>query len=313
MKRILVTGADGFIARHMISELRRREPLTLLGIGLSRLVPTWLADGEYRGADILDMASIGAVVSEFRPDAVFHLAGRMKGTDVDLYRTNFMGLVNILECIRRFASGARILTVGSAAEYGAVPAEEMPIAEDAPCRPGGAYGMSKYAGTIASIEARARWGARVVVVRPFNLIGPGCPAELLPGALIERIAASVSHPSRPPVRVGRTDTARDFVAVEDAVDCFIRAIESERWGEIFNVCSGTPTPINDLISHLLSCAPCHLDLVVDPGLVRKDDVVVSYGDPGKARKLLGRSPGNNWRIALTAAFEARLDTRACAS
>ena len=136
--------------------------------------------------DITKPEQITQVIQRFRPDIVFHLAGLTRGAEVDIYHVNQRGTDYLLEALRMHAPEARILLVGSAAEYGPQPEEKMPITEACPCRPAGPYGVGKHAATVAGQDYVRRYGMRVVIARPFNIVGAGIPPTLVVGAVLER-------------------------------------------------------------------------------------------------------------------------------
>jgi GDP-4-dehydro-6-deoxy-D-mannose reductase len=242
------------------------------------------------------------VIQRIKPDWVFHLAGSFSGTPADIYRANLSSGISVLEAVRSHKPDARILVVGSAAEYGPTAMEDMPLTEEHPCRPTSSYGLAKYGLTQAAVEYWARWNIKVVAVRPFNIVGAGVPASLLLGALLERVKAAVNS-SDPVVAIGRTDTERDFVAVEDVVWSYDQLIRGEHWGEVFNICSGCPESISSVAQRLLAVCPRPIRLELDSALVRPNDAQSVYGSWRKANSHFGFRPSINLDDALRSAWE----------
>lgn len=305
MSRVLVTGADGFVATHLIRMLVRRGDV-VFGIGLFDPAPGCAPMTEYRRADAADATTLVALFSAWRPEYIFHLAGTTRGGDLEIYRANLTTTLSVLATAREVLPEAGILVVGSAAEYGNVRPEDLPITEETPRRPRGAYGLSKYAATLAAEDAHRGWGARVVIGRPFNIVGAGISRDLLVGALIDRIATAVVEPSARSVIVGRTDTSRDFIAVEDVVDGFMRMMDAKAWGEEFNLCSATATPISRVCEMLLALSPRALTLESSQALQRSEDTPVSFGSYEKARRVLGFVPTATLERMLRDAWEYRI-------
>ena len=248
--------------------------------------------------DLGEFAQVVDLLRRVRPDLVFHLAGIHHGEAKDIYRTNVMGAVHLLEAVRLESHSARVLFVGSAAEYGLVGKEELPITEDIPCRPQGPYGLSKYASTLAGLNWCRQYGMKIVIARPFNIIGAGMPQSLVVGAILARARKALAQGGNPVVKVGNLDSERDFVAVDDTVDAYVRMLEGNRWGEVFNICSGRPYAVRDVVEMLLSFAPRRVQFEVDPTLLRSHEGKVIYGSYGKAKEAFGFVPATPLHDAL---------------
>lgn len=285
----MITGVSGFSAWHLARRLRRVESAWILGLDAvapTRTVPV----DQLAMLDICDKSRMEETLSAARPDFVFHLAGMQRGDAAAMFQTNTVGTLRLLEALRAAAPEARCLVIGSAAEYGHVPPERLPIIEDEPARPCGAYGASKLAATLLALEYARAYGLRVTVARPFNLVGAGIPPTLVVGALVRRIISAVRSGGRETVKVGNLDTVRDFLDVEDAVDAYVRILETGQVGEIFNLCSGEPTTIRSVVETLLAFAPGKVGVEVDPTLVRHGEILASYGHWSKAAEAFGFRP-----------------------
>lgn len=307
MNRVVVTGADGFTGPHLVTELTRRGCREVLGLGLAESLPFSRPGYRYRRVDVTDSATLGPAIKAFRPDAVFHLAGRMSGTPPEVFHANLIGTVSLLTALREYAQGVAVLVIGSSAEYGRAFDSGIRVAEDATCEPYGPYALSKYAATLAALDAHREWQAQVVVARPFNLVGAGIPSTLIAGALMDRVLEGMRDSSTDAVEMGRTDTFRDFIAVEDAVDAYIRLLDTRRWGEVFNVCSGQATSIAALAEMMLSFSTRPLSLRTASEFVRPHDVLVAVGCPDKTEAACGFAASRPVRNALLSAWHERLN------
>lgn len=306
MRRILVTGATGFLARHLIPALQRTGSWHVTGVARAGVSPDWLKAEAYVSADLTDSDRVERIIAALAPHALVHLAAAAVGPPLHLCRTNVVAMAAVLAAIRRTAPDCRVIALGSAAEYGEVPDDALPITEDTPCAPVAAYGVSKLAATELVLDAARSWGARASVVRPFNVVGAHMPAYLVGGALVERIYEAMLSSPPTPVRVGRIDTQRDFVAVEDVVAALLRLLQRDECGSIYNFCSGQPTSIEEVLRLLLAQSGRQLTWVSDPSLVRPDDVLVSYGSNARAAATLGFAPAVPLSAALAAAWHARM-------
>jgi GDP-4-dehydro-6-deoxy-D-mannose reductase len=200
---------------------------------------------------------------------------------------------NLLASVQRHSPECRVVLTGSAAEYGSVDAADMPVSELTACAPAGAYGVTKLAATELALEWARAWGLRVTIARPFNIVGPGVPSRLLVGALIGRVRHALEGPENersPTVRVGNVEALRDFVAVEDVADGMVALLSRPELEGVFNLCSGQPVAVRDVLETILSFSPVRLEWSVDPQLVRHDDVPVSYGTYARAEAAFGFRP-----------------------
>lgn len=307
MTRALITGVCGFCAAHLAKKLASGGDIRTIGIDIRGRPPQRLPLDDYISVDMGDRLQVSDTVARVKPDLVFHLAGLVRGNAAELFRVNLLGGVHLMEAILESAPDARTLVVGSAAEYGHVPESEMPITEEHPCNPIGPHGLSKYSLTLAAVDYARNRGLKVSVARPFNIVGAGVPESLVVGAILHRATKALAESDDPVVTIGNLDTERDFVAVEDAVDGYLRMVQSDHWGEVFNICSGQPCSIRSVVEGLLSYSPKPIRLRVDPALVRPADVKTVYGDYGKANRLLGFVPATSLDSALRSAWDHEME------
>lgn len=309
MKRSLIVGVNGFCGRHLVKRLLADGVEHIFGADLSVAPADSVGLSAYYQLNISDDARVRHVLQDSRPDAVFHLAGTHQGSSQAIYEVNVLGTVRLLENLRLVSPHTSLLMAGSAAEYGDVPPHDMPITEDQPCRPIGPYGISKYAATMAGLDYARAWGLKVTVVRPFNVVGAGISASLVVGALLERIRLVLGTGEvDPEVPIGNLDTERDFIAVDDVVDAYVKVIRAGCWGEVFNICSGTPRSIRDVLETLLSFSARAVRLKVDPRLIRNSEVHSSYGSFEKARRRFGFMPRTDLNAALQDAWNHAMET-----
>jgi GDP-4-dehydro-6-deoxy-D-mannose reductase len=244
-ERALVTGGTGFLGSHLVRELKQNG-FDVHAVGRS-------------SGDVTDRQAMNQLVAGARPTHVFHLAGMREGGLDELLRVNVCGTVNLLEAVADEAPTARVAVVGSAAEYGEAARE--PVDEDHPLQPRTDYGIAKAAQELAAAAVAVRRELALIRLRLFNVIGPGEPTSFVASAVAGRIAAIRAGTASPPLRTGDLSTRRDFVDVRDAVRAFRLAGTRGQAGAVYNVCSGTATPIRTLVEELLAIAD--LDVPID--------------------------------------------------
>jgi len=274
--RVLVTGANGFLGRHLCAVLVERGD-TPVAISLDR---TGLPAGvEHVELDVREREALAAAVDHLDPEVVVHLAALSHvGTSwkqiADYFAVNFEGTANLLAA----ASGRRILFASSAEVYGAVPESELPIAEERPPAPRSPYALTKAAGERIALDAGA------TVVRLFNLLGPGqAPTFALPG-FAAQLAAIAAGAAEPVIRVGNLEARRDFVHVLDAVDALLTLATTAvppPPTPIFNLASGRASSIAEMLDRLIRVSGVAARIEVDAERLRPADIPVLAGDASR--------------------------------
>ena len=285
---ILVTGASGFAGRYLTAALDAAGR-SWVGIGRSpgpdsRLVP----------ADVTDRRRILEVVREVEPTAVVHLAAmtylpEVLAEPLGSSRVNVVGTLNLLDAVRSAAPEARVLAISSGTVYGAPPAEELPITEDAPLRAVHPYGLQKIAGELLAERARED-GLDVVVVRPFNHVGPGQDQRISVNHFARQIVAAERGEIEPLIHVGNLEPRRDFLDVRDVVRAYLALLDAERPPTPVNVARGESVRIGDALDMLIGAARVPVRVEADPSRYRPLDVADIAGDSGRLRSATGWSP-----------------------
>ena len=296
----LITGARGFCGRHLATRLKTLGH-TVIGVDVADgPAPTW-CDAVAR-ADVADLDAVRVLLRQFGPTTIFHLAGAAKGDAETLHHVNVLGTRTLLEAVRHEVPDARVLLAGSAAEYGNVSEADLPVVESYACQPASPYGITKHAATLDALRLSSQWGLKVVVARPFNIVGAGVPGDLVVGALVARIRRADGSKDDRTVPVGNLTARRDFIAVDDVVTAYIAMAGGDAWGQVFNVCSGEARAIREVADKLCAFAHKPVHLRVDAALMRPEEVPVMVGSGAKARDWLGFAPTCSFDEALLAAW-----------
>jgi GDP-4-dehydro-6-deoxy-D-mannose reductase len=277
--RALVTGAAGFVGRHLVAHLEDAGDEVL-------------AIDRADGPDLLDGPGLEQFVAQAAPDAIYHLAGwsDVGGSwrePVATFETNANGTLNLLLACRDLP--VRVLSISSADVYGRVSLSELPLAEDAPLRPVTPYAVSKVASDFLGVQAHLGWGVDVVRVRAFNHLGPGQTNRFVAPAIAERIALN-EFDGTEVVPVGNLTPRRDFTDVRDVVRAYRLLVTHGEAGEAYNVCSGVDLAISELADLLVGMAGRPMRLQEDPARRRPVDTPVLRGDPTKLHKATGWTP-----------------------
>lgn len=300
----LITGAAGFIAHHLSDALRRHGDGPLVGVDVR--TPAASAYDEYHRVDLTDPKETLALIGAVRPAVVYHLVGLIRGSDSDIRETNLGTARNLLDALATVAPDARVVLLGSAAEYGPVSPSHQPIRESHVGTPTWLYGRVKQELSALARHAAGQ-GQHVLVARPFNIIGPRVPDTLVAGAIIHRLLQALR--GSPPYRIaaGRTSAVRDFVAVEDVAVALIRVAEQGAPGEAYNVCSGVGHTVQQIIDCLVAETGKVVEVESDESLLRPADADVAVGSPEKIMAL-GWAPTITFEGSLRASWRAALLT-----
>ena len=186
--RTLVTGATGFIGRHLVALLSWKgyqvSALCMPDDPLRDVLP---AEVECWEADLADAAGVGQAISAAQPQVLFHLAGLVRSNNLEqLLNVNVLGTENVLRAAGQLPHLPRVVIPGSAAAVGLA---NRPINEQTPMRPLSPYGVSKAAQILISQTCFRSRGLPVVIGQIFNLTGPGEPPTMLCGAIASQIVA----------------------------------------------------------------------------------------------------------------------------
>lgn len=309
--KVLVTGACGFVGGHLVEFLRAEHPEVEV-LGLDR--PHGAAPEERAAevsvlkADLDDGASLEAALRGVAPDRVIHLAGQSSvqhsWTDPGgTLRTNVLGVVHLLDALRKLSLAPRVLVVGSADEYGPVRPDEVPIREDRALRPSSPYAVSKAAQGLLALQYASPRGLSVIVTRTFPHTGPRRGETFAESSFARQIAEVEARRRGPVLQVGNLEAVRDFSDVRDVVRAYWALLEEGKSGEVYNVCSGTGTPIRELLQMLIAIAGVDVEVRLDPDRLRPADVPVLVGDPRKLKQATGWEP----RIGLDQTLRDLLD------
>ena len=278
--RALITGASGFVGRHLVAHLRSCGDEAIA------------SDLDQRGPDITDYRAVDELIGDTKPDVVYHLAG---WSDVSgawrnraaTYQANVIGTDSVLSACANHHT-RRVLVISSADVYGKVPSHDQPIAETEPLRPAGPYAASKAAAEMVARQAHIN-GLGVIMARSFNHAGPGQRPDFVIPALARRVLQAKEQNSTS-LQTGVLTAERDFTDVRDVARAYRLLTEHGTPGEIYNVCHGTAVTIEAILQELLTLADVDLMPVLDPQLVRPIEIDQRCGDPTKLRSATGWSP-----------------------
>jgi len=295
-RRVLVTGAGGFIGSHLAEALARAGASVRAFVRYtSRGDHGWLEAGDpdlireleiFRG-DLTNPEAVAGAVSD--RDVVLHLGALIPipysyRHPREFVAANVTGTLNVLEAARRAEVG-RIVQTSTSEVYGT--AQRIPIDEEHPLHPQSPYAATKVGSDQLALSYQRSFGTPVVIVRPFNTFGPRQSARaVIPTIVMQAL-------SRETIELGATDTTRDFLYVGDTVNGIMRCGTAEGIeGEVINLGTGIEVSITEVVQRVLRLLDRDLPVGFDENRLRPPDSEVErlVADITKARTLLGWAP-----------------------
>lgn len=316
MKKALIIGAAGFVGGYLIDHMLEKG---IWSVSVTKM-PNEAIEKENIAVydlDLLDPEAVKALLSELRPDYIFHLAAQSsvalswKKPDLTV-DVNIKGTLHLLDALKELKSetsredqegvcsqGAvynpRVLLIGSGEEYGHVRPEEVPITEDTTPRPGNIYAATKASqNMLGKIYAKA-FGLDIMSTRSFNHTGPTqLPVFVVADfcrqvAMIERKAED-EHAADHCIYTGNLSARRDFTDVRDVVRAYCMLMEGGTAGETYNVGTGHALEIQEILDLILSMAKVKIRAEVDPAKLRPVDIPVIEPDISRLQAATGWKP-----------------------
>ena len=282
--RILITGANGFVGRHLIAALKSEFPQATL------LTPAF---------DVANAAEVANTVRAAAPDVCIHLAAistsaQVRPDEDRAWAVNLHGSLYLARAILLHAPGCQLIFASTADAYGASFRSDIKLDEHAPLAPLNVYAATKAAADLA-LGAMVEQGLTVVRMRPFNHTGTGQSSGLVVAAFARQIARIGAGLQEPVIDVGNLDPKRDFLDVRDVCAAYVACVarrEAIEPGAIFNIASGGVRRVGDVLQALQEIAGVTAAIRIDPTRARATDVPLAWCDPAHARDVL------DWRALI---------------
>jgi GDP-4-dehydro-6-deoxy-D-mannose reductase len=291
---ILVTGGTGFAGRHLLQALidQGYQNLHTTHFGRSVLPDVCSHPSvQVHKVDLTDAEKVAEAVQAIQPAQVYHLAsfaavGKSFEQAQSLMNNNIMLQLHILNAVKNHASEAKVLTIGSAEEYGRVPTvyQEKKIDEHCPFNPVNPYAVTKVTQDLLAQAFYFSYKLNIVRARPFNHIGEGQSVEFVVPAFASQIVA-VERGQQDALLVGNLDSVRDFTDVKDMVKAYIVLMNQGKVGEVYNIGSGQGWKIREVLDMLLSYSTQQITVEVDTTRLRPSDVAYFVADNTKIAQL----------------------------
>ena len=295
-KKVLVTGAGGFIGSHLVERLVELGAQVKAFVrynsrndwGLIENLPVHIRNElEVVAGDLKDFGAVRDAVKD--TEIVFHLGALIAIpysyiNPGDVVQTNVIGSLNILNASKEYGV-EKVIHTSTSEVYGT--AQYVPIDEKHPLQAQSPYAASKIGADKLAESFHLSYDLPVTIIRPFNTYGPRQSARaVIPTIIMQAL-------SKDEVRLGAMHPTRDFTYIEDTVEGFIKIAESPKSvGEVINIGSGQEISIGDLADKIVSLIDRDVEVLFDATRIRpeKSEVNRLLADNSKARELLQWEP-----------------------
>lgn len=294
MKKVLITGAGGFVGSYLIKEFKKYNyEVVACDINKKDSIDK---DIIYYDMDILDRKRIDEVITECKPDYIINLAAissvglSWKMPDKTM-EVNIIGTLNILEAVHNNLQECKIMLIGSSEEY--IQKEEMLKEEDL-LNANNPYGISKIAAeNIARMYAN-QYNMSIICTRSFNHTGIGQTDNFVIPSFCKQVAGIEKQGIDGKIFVGNLSAYRDISDVKDVVKTYRILLEKHTNGfEVFNVGFGEAYQMKEILEKIISFSKQNIEIVVDPSRVRAVDTPYICADTTKIDKILQKDIERN--------------------
>lgn len=306
-KKALVTGITGFAGSHL-ADLLLKDGYEVFGTIRPRSktenIDNIVDRMKLFDADLIDSHSLSTVLSEIKPDYIFHLAAQAFvptswSSPATTMESNVTGTIHLFEAVRRAKIDPVIQIACSSEEYGLVYKNEAPITEENPLRPLSTYAVSKIAMDFLGYQYFKSYGMKIIRTRGFNHTGPRQGDVYVCSTFAKQVALIESGKNKPEIKVGNLESYRDFTDVRDMVRGYVLSVEKCEPGEVYNLASEKTWQIKKVLDMLIGMSKVKITVKQDPTRMRPSDVELLLGDATKFRNKTG------WKIEIP--FEKTLE------
>lgn len=286
MKKVLITGSLGFVGGYLRSEFTYYD-YEVIGVDV--------CSGENTiASNLLDAQEIDSIIFKEKPDVIVHLAGQASvskswAKPKETFENNVIASINLLEAIKKNCRRSHVVIVGSSDQYGNLKNEGANVVETIEMKPKTPYAISKKTQEeIATLYAKT-YNLNLYMTRTFNHSGAGQKEGFLIPDLCAGIVR-VENGLNSSLRIGNTDSYRDFTHVKDVVRAYRLLSEKGVAGEVYNIGSGRAYGVKELLDKLIFLAKCPIPIERDPEKMRPVDTSIICCNHNKITEHVGWIP-----------------------
>ncbi|MFX1363438.1 MAG: GDP-mannose 4,6-dehydratase [Promethearchaeota archaeon] len=320
MKKILITGANGFLGSHLTDfyimkgnkvygidlpncnlhnlshftnekvQFFPKEKVNFLGNSIQ--IPTSNENFTFLECDLNNSNLLERIIKETEPNYLFHFGAQPLvipswEDPVGTIKTNVIGTINIFEIIKKYKMNTRVITACTSAEYGTTTSLNRPLKESDPLMAIHPYGISKVASELLSRQYYINFGIEAINIRFFNQTGPRKKGDAC-ADFTSKVAKIECNKSPPIIEVGNLNPYRDFTGIKDSLKAIWLVATKGTPGETYNVCSNKKIQIRQLLNITLSFSSKKIEVRENsPQKLRRTDEDIILGDNSKIKRELG--------------------------
>jgi GDP-4-dehydro-6-deoxy-D-mannose reductase len=339
MKKILITGSNGFLGSHLIDWVAQKKYRVY---GLDRPNSSFqnlvhYTDGKitfedsekqkfcknrillksnkkilsFLECDITNQTLLEDIVYSIKPDYIFHFGAQpyviQSWEDpTTTMEVNIIGTINVFESIKKYNLKTRVVVACSATEFGTSANIGRPLREDDPLLAVHPYGISKIATELLSRQYYLNFKIESINLRFFNLTGlrrkNDAPSDFIDSAV--QIELGLKEPV---LKVGSLDPYRDFLDVQDAIQAIWISALNGKPGETYHVCSNQKIQIKKILELVLGLSSKEITIEQDDAKIRQTDEDVIIGDNSKITSELGWSPKKALKNTIKDMYEEKIN------
>lgn len=271
MKKVLITGASGFVGKYLIDEFLK-DGYEVVACDLTKREDS--QEGVvFEEMNVLDFEQVKSVIDRHNPNYLINLAAissvgaswKIPQTTIEV---NVVGTLNILEALKENHKDCKVLLIGSSEEY---EISDKPLSETNMVNANNPYGISKVAQENFAKMYIERYGMKIVCTRSFNHTGAGQRDNFVIPSFCKQAAEIEKSGQDGTIYVGNLEIYRDFSDVKDIVYVYKKLLENENEELIYNVGSGIAYKLSDLLDYIVSLSSQKIEIKVDPEKYRPVD------------------------------------------
>jgi GDP-4-dehydro-6-deoxy-D-mannose reductase len=288
----LITGAAGFMGPFLRDHCLASGS-SVLGLDICDPREPWTS-GSFEHCDVRDYDHLYRLISQLRPDRIFHLAAQSYPTvslekPRETVESNLCGTINLYESLRSLGMKPTVVVACSSAEYGLVEAQNIPVKETHPLHPLHPYGVSKVGQDLIASQYFTNYAVPTVRIRIFNTTGPGKLGDVCSDLTKRAVELELGLKHRF-LKVGNVTTRRAIGDVRDLIRALWISAERCELGEVYNVGADRIYSVQEVIDAIREKLAVSFEVEQDPQLMRPSDEPVIAGDTSKFRRRCNWTP-----------------------